>query len=645
MAEEQTPPAPARHIGRYEVIREIGRGAMGRVYLARDPAIDRRVALKTVSILEGFPEAERQEAHDRFMREARAAGALLHPNIITIFDVGEQDGVPFIAMEYVDGETLEKHCRPPDLLEIEHVVVLIAQAARALAYAHAHTIVHRDIKPANLMLAADGKIKVTDFGLAKSAAAGLTQEGTILGTPYYMSPEQVSGQDLDSRSDLFSLAVVLHELLGGRRAFEGTDISAILYKIAHQPVPLPERDGRPLPEALREVLERALAKDREARFPNGEVLARALEGALRGQRPSALGTVILESRRPRTEAGSPSRPRAAAGEAGATMSGPRAGAPRARPVAAGRWAAAAVIGGFIGLFPTLMERGGGPLSEPEGRPAGAAVPVDVPEGARLRLDGVDLAGRRLPAAALRDGNHRLEVETACERGEATLAAGGGLPPIHLMPRTRRLPLASEPAGAEIWVDGAATGLRTPASVDLKLCEAHAVELRLQGHEAARLDLRQGEDWQARSADPLALAKIPDGSVRLPAAPYEVEVFHQGRRLGSAGQTLTLPPGRTRLILRNDSLFLEQPVEVNVRPGSTEALAIQFPPPGALSVHAQPSNCSIALDGRDVGAPPILNLPVAAGAHQVRCRLLTSGEEKTQKVVIDPGRNFTCQFKF
>jgi hypothetical protein len=660
---EQPPAAPlasVRTVGRYEVLRELGRGSMGRVFLARDPAIGRQVALKTVSVLEGFPDEERREARHRFIQEARTAGNLLHPNIITIFDVGEQDGMPFIAMEYVEGGTLEKHCRPPDLLEPEKAVALIVQAARALNHAHAHQIVHRDIKPANLMLVGGHQIKVADFGLAKTSTASLTTEGTILGTPYYMSPEQLSGEELDGRSDLFSLTVVLYELLTGRRPFEAKDISAILYQVAHEPAPPPERQGWPISQALRETLERALSKQREERYPSGEALARALELALRGGRAMADNTAVLPARRFAgigEEAPAERRPpssgaRRAQSERPGARSGaaPRASgaipAPGHASASGGRWLVAAFAGAALGLFPTLVNRSRVvPAAEPAPRQVAVDLPVEVPQNARLRLDGVPLAGLRVPASVLLEPGHRLEVETPCERAETLLRPGEPLPALQMTPRTRQLALASTPSGAQLWVNGIASGLQTPARLDLTLCAAHRLELRMEGFEPLRLALEAGQDWAPLVASPLGLSRVPEGKVWIPAAPYEIQVLHKGHAIGRAGQLLTLPRGPTLLVLRNEKLFLERPVDVLVRPGETHTVQIDFAAPGSLSVQAHPSNCRISVDGREVGAPPVLDLPVAAGSHLVRCVLLTTGEEKTQKVTVQTGRNSTCQFKF
>ena len=208
-------------LGRYRIVKELGRGAMGRVFLAHDPEIDRSVAVKTIQIFSALPEHERAEARERFLREARSAGKLMHPGIVTLFDVGETEGLLYLAMEYVEGTTLDHFCVAENLLPVRSVVELVAGAADALDYAHHAGIVHRDIKPANLMRSGEQSVKIMDFGLALPAAGSLTQESVLRGTPSYMSPEQIRGATLDGRSDLFSLGVVLYELLTGERPFAG----------------------------------------------------------------------------------------------------------------------------------------------------------------------------------------------------------------------------------------------------------------------------------------------------------------------------------------------------------------------------------------------------------------------------------------
>ena len=214
---------------------------MGIVYLGRDPVIGRLVALKTILAI-GEDEAEQREFGERFLREAQAAGILSHPNIVTIHDVGEDPSsrTAFIAMEYVEGQNLKQLIQEKALFSWERVAEIIGQVAEALDYAHRRGIVHRDVKPANIIITPEGGVKITDFGIAKIEQSNLTTEGQFLGTPNYMSPEQVTGDAVDGRSDLFSLGVVLYELLTRKKPFTADNLTSISFKIVHEPFVSPE---------------------------------------------------------------------------------------------------------------------------------------------------------------------------------------------------------------------------------------------------------------------------------------------------------------------------------------------------------------------------------------------------------------------
>ena len=269
--------SPVR-IHRYRILNELGIGSMGRVYLAEDPNIGRRLALKVLS-QERLSQPEKQaEVHQRFLYEARAAGRLDHPGIVTVYDADSDplSGDPYLAMEFVEGRSLRsilEHEGPPP---IPHTVHLLAQVARALAFAHRHDVIHRDVKPANLLIREhDGVVKVVDFGIAKLVSPALTQPGRLLGTPFYMAPEQLRSQPLDGRADLFSLGVVLYECLSGRVPFEAEHIAGVQLKILQEDPPPLAPFG--VPAALEAVVSKALAKDPDQRFPDGDALADALE--------------------------------------------------------------------------------------------------------------------------------------------------------------------------------------------------------------------------------------------------------------------------------------------------------------------------------------------------------------------------------
>jgi len=266
-------------LGRYEVLNELGKGAMGIVYLAKDPVIGRMVAIKTIRTSQGDDDdSESREFRERFVREAQTAGILSHPNIVTIHDIGEdpESRTSFIAMEYIEGRNLKSLLADKKKFNWDEIADLIAQIGEALDYAHRKGIIHRDIKPANIILTTDGKIKITDFGIAKIASSNLTTTGQFLGTPNYMSPEQVSGAPVDGRSDIFSLGVVLYELLTNRKPFLGDNLTAISYKIVHEDFTPPAELSSEVPLEFNAIVARAMAKDPWNRYQRGKDLALAL---------------------------------------------------------------------------------------------------------------------------------------------------------------------------------------------------------------------------------------------------------------------------------------------------------------------------------------------------------------------------------
>ncbi len=256
---------------------ELGKGAMGVVFLGRDPVIGRRVALKTIRA-SGQDDAETREFAERFLREAQAAGTLSHPNIVTIHDVGEEveTGTSFIAMEYVEGKNLKQLLKDKVSFSYDRIAEIVISVGDALDYAHRRGIVHRDVKPANIILTTDGTVKITDFGIAKMESSSLTATGQFLGTPNYMSPEQVAGEVVDGRSDLFSLGVVLYELLTKKKPFAGDNLTSISYKIVHEEYPSPQMYDAAIPAEFNPILARSLAKDPVDRFQSGKDFVQAL---------------------------------------------------------------------------------------------------------------------------------------------------------------------------------------------------------------------------------------------------------------------------------------------------------------------------------------------------------------------------------
>lgn len=259
-------------LGRYEIIEELGQGAMGVVYKARDPLIDRVVAIKTINL--GLALDEKEEYEGRFYQEAKAAGRLSHPNIVTIYDVGKSGDIAYIAMEFLQGRELRDILNDHGLLPVDQVLDIACQVAQGLAYAHEHEIVHRDVKPSNIMVVRDGLVKITDFGIARMASSAVhTQTGMVLGSPKYMSPEQVMGKAIDQRSDIFSLGVMLYEMLTGQAPFTGENVNAIMYQTLNS-VPMPPNMlNHDVPEMVNFIVAKALAKKLEDRYQQAKEFA------------------------------------------------------------------------------------------------------------------------------------------------------------------------------------------------------------------------------------------------------------------------------------------------------------------------------------------------------------------------------------
>ena len=264
-------------LGRYEVIDELGRGAMGIVYKGEDPKIHRTVAIKTVRISD-FDDSVVDEMKERFFREAESAGLLTHPNIVTIYDAGEEHDLAYIAMEFLQGKDLEEHTKKQNLFPVRVTLSIIAQVADALEFAHSKGVVHRDIKPANIMrIDETGEIKVTDFGIARITSSSRTKTGVIMGTPSYMSPEQVSGNKVDGRSDIFSLGVVFYELLCGVKPFTGDDMTSLMYMIAREKHPSVKSINPKIPHIIEKVIDKALEKDVNKRYQKAGQMAQHLK--------------------------------------------------------------------------------------------------------------------------------------------------------------------------------------------------------------------------------------------------------------------------------------------------------------------------------------------------------------------------------
>jgi serine/threonine-protein kinase len=262
-------------LGRFELVAEIGRGAMGIVYKAKDPMLERTVAIKTINM--GMDKDGAEMYEKRFYQEARAAGGLNHPNIVTVYDIGKTENVCYMAMEYIEGPELRTLLLPGKPLTVQRALSIAAQVAEGLAYAHERGVVHRDIKPANIMVPDSGPVKITDFGIARMRSSNVqTQTGMMMGSPKYMSPEQVIGKRADHRSDIFSLGVILYEMLCGATPFNGENVTALMYQIVNFAPPAPSTVNSAVPELLDYIVAKMLAKPIDERYQGGHEVSRDL---------------------------------------------------------------------------------------------------------------------------------------------------------------------------------------------------------------------------------------------------------------------------------------------------------------------------------------------------------------------------------
>jgi eukaryotic-like serine/threonine-protein kinase len=466
-----------RTVGRYEILSELGRGSMGVVYRAHDPSIGRTVAIKML-LTERLASGDFSEYLERFHREAQSAGALAHPNIVTIYDFGEDNGNYYLAMEFLEGKSLERLVQEQPLLPVETIIPIFDQVCSALDVAHAHGIVHRDVKPANIMILESGRVKVTDFGIAKVMAAEMTQAGQVLGTPNYMSPEQVLNRPLDGRSDLFSLGAILYELVTGEKPFIGQNITTVIYKIIHE-MPIPPRELDPgIHPGLSYVISKALAKSPDERYQTCSQLANDLKNYKNIEGVVAAGaTMVMKA-----------PPAAAAEVSGVEGSAPkRGGAPVAAPMEVqpeAETAAAVSVSPVkrglrlplaVWLLSLLIVLGAGaayyvlffrntnstaPVAtlQPANPPASsAAPPVKAPEAAPKKVEVAE------------------PPVTNASRGAAVKSQSG------------ELQISSNPKGAEIFIDQDDYGA-TPKRLRLPV-GPHTLSLKLDGMQPFSEEIR------------------------------------------------------------------------------------------------------------------------------------------------------------
>ncbi|HYX69131.1 MAG TPA: serine/threonine-protein kinase, partial [Terriglobales bacterium] len=540
-----------QNIGRYQIVGELGKGAMGIVYKAQDPTIGRTVALKTMRLdVHGM---DTEEMLKRFRNEARAAGVLSHPNIVTVYDAGEQDGLFYMALELIEGRSLHALLVESRVLPVEQITDLSRQVCAGLDYAQSHGVVHRDIKPANIMITPDQTVKIMDFGIAK-AGGGLTSVGQVLGTPNYMSPEQVKGRPLDGRSDLFGWGVILYEMLTGEKPFTGQNVTTIIYKIVNEnPTPPRELDVTIHP-GLNAVVMKALAKLPDERYQSGADLVRDLQNykslAAEPAQPSTSQedtTSVL----PATGAhAAPSAARAAAPAATHRASAPPSSPARQTPVRATRRELLVPVG--AGLLALVLAVGG--LTWYRHRAAGQPPPAaqtTAQPTARTAAPPTTTTTSPTPAPASETDaapadttDSQPAAKPARRERTATVAPTAPVPG----EATGDLQFISSPDGASIQIDGRSSSTWvTPFTVTGLAPGSHSVSLAKAGYVPVTrtIDVAAGESTPV-NIHLTAVSRL----IGVTSTPAGANILVDGKDTGKVTPAqITVSPGARTLVVR------------------------------------------------------------------------------------------------
>ncbi len=605
-------PTPPKTIGRYDIIEMVGKGGMGVLYRGHDPKLERDVAVKMMHV--DFTGDD--TARERFQREARAVARLQHRNVVTIHELGDLDGTPYIVMEFLSGQDLEHILKSTtSTLPLVKKLDIGIQLCEGLGYAHDQGIVHRDIKPGNVRVLEDGTVKILDFGIAKFAMSSVTQSGTVMGTPSYMAPEQIMGQPVDGRADLFSTGVLLYELLAGKKPFVGDSPTSVVYQIMHGEATSIRELVPDLPDALAEVVSRALEKDPAQRYAKASELASDLQ----------MVKMMLDL---------PLHPK--------ERTGPQS------------------TGDTTTIMPQLYATsrpktpGTGPISGPvpdtRMRPTAVAEAADV--AARARKDEgaqphvIYIVGGLVVGIALIFGyfvmNRGGPAPADANAATTSRPAGAAGAPAAANTPSGNIELTSVPAGAAIALNGVDTGKVTPATLAIGGSGKSEITLALKGYKPLTAALT-ADDMEAGKKN-FRLGVEPQAVRLTVTSAFPVELV-QGSKVISPAATkheVTVQPGGASVSARNGELLLNQVLPIDFTRGRAESTIRAA---GILAVFAQGGTletCSVEVDGTDLGNPPISKKAIAAGPHTVQLKC-ADGKGDSRKVDVTPGERSVVTF--
>ncbi len=643
--------------GRYQIVGELGRGSMGVVYQGYDPIIGRTVAIKTM-LTEGLSPQEFNEYKARFQREAQAAGILAHPNIITVYDFGEDNGILYLAMEFLEGKSLEMIVEEQNILPLETIIPIYEQVCNALNFAHQHKIVHRDVKPANIMRLHSGLVKMTDFGIAKMMSMGMTQAGQILGTPNYMSPEQVKGRQVDGRSDIFSLGVILYELVTGEKPFGGQNITTVIYKIINEnPIPPRELDST-IHAGLNYVIGKALAKNPDERYQTCKELAedlknyKTLGGAVSPQGTMVLKvapTIAVASEAAPTQAVEVPRPPAATPPAARSGWVPQV-APQATPTPAARSGsvprvapqAPAAPSARSGVVPRVA-----PQAPPPPAPAPqeasvsvAETPISSPINIQVIAPAHPQQGGEVPQIAWVLGALLL-VATVVGGGYYYHLRHPVVPPAPPAPVVGQLQVNANVPGAKISIDGQTNpSWVTPFTIPSLSVGTHNVVISMDGYQ----DFQQSVTIAGGQTNSLE-GNLPAVAAQAVVTPPKQEPVHEKTVVPKVGQlqvnanisgatisidgrsdpswvtptTISDLSAGTHNVLISKAGYDNFHQSVTIEGGETNSVTADFSvPSGEINIETIPPGVEVLIDGKPYGPSPV-RTTLKAGDHTYTLR--------------------------
>jgi serine/threonine-protein kinase len=623
------------NIGRYKVLESIGFGAMGAVYKAFDPLIKRTLAIKTIRLDIPRQSPQYKSFIERFYHEARISGTLAHPNIVTLFDIGEEGGVPYLAMEFVEGETIAALLEKGVRFKPERVIALASQIGAALDYAHTKGVIHRDIKPSNLIFHDVERVKVTDFGIAKLVDAEMTQSGTLLGTPSYMSPEQAMGEKLDGRSDIFSLGVCAFEMLSGEQPFPGANVTSILYKLVHvdpiEPANL-EMHGL-VPQKWHEVFGRVLAKKPDDRYQTAGAFVQDLEYCLGAWFGSVGEQTLSEANQPGAE--------------------PTATMPRIAVPAMGAPAPADADGDATTLLPNVAA-----TKEPVGAPPSVAALVEEPSPATIAVKPgpppdddvpatvmlkapVDLrAAASEPATVLLRATPAATPAPAPDPAEATIVMQAPVMP------AKATPPAAAPAGeSTVLMNSPVVSVPVPgeATVLMMTPAAESAAARPAEEPTGKMAIPPPTTPMARPPAPpkppkakaaLLVPAVPEptATAAVPPAPPKRGV-PVGVVLGGIGAAfLLIVLGGGYFVWKNHNAAGAPDAAPTAAPSAVAPTPAPVVAKGSLKVESQPAGGIVQVNGETKGTAPLDFADLPLGVYEVKVDL-KGYDTKTQSVTL------------